>query len=601
MKNKVHEYLKKSDILAEVKEIQAEHINTKRKIDFAFEGTLDIVNNKVPLQIAFDKFFPLCKPLFFLKKWDALGFIPHIEDDGFICYIHDEGLVLNQDDPVGVLDFCLTKAIKTLVDGVTGKNIEDFYNEFEAYWVRLEQSILAVSFIEITSYYKEISVVYNPKMGKLILGDSYREILNLAKRICGEDNSPKSIGKAIYIPLRTHILPPAFNKFWTPQDLRRTILDNISSSTRRMLKAYLNYKKVKRDSLEFIILSIPLPNGNTAIIGIQLSHFHNLPNDKSKSNIYPHPLNKIKALFNMKPITIQRFDKGYILPRAGSNHTLSDKKVLLIGCGSVGSHIALELVRAGVMNLTLVDKDLLHIENVYRHALGVSSLFEAVKNKDKEEYYSLPKVIGLKREIESKFPYVLVMCHQDDIEELILDKMIEPSEYDLIVVALGNPTIELYLNSYFHSLLKCPPVIFTWLEAFGIGGHALLTKINNKVGCLNCLYLDSNGLNTDLFNRASFAEAGQFFGKIIAGCGSVFTPYGSMDAISTAILATRLATDTLLGREMDCPLLSWKGDSRIFLEQGYTLSERYKLSNGKLYNLRYAYKEDKCTVCGNQR
>lgn len=300
----------------------------------------------------------------------------------------------------------------------------------------------------------------------------------------------------------------------------------------------------------------------------------------------------------MTPISIQRFDKGYILPRAGSNSTLSDKKVLLIGCGSVGSHIALELVRAGVMNLTLVDKDLFHIENVYRHALGVSSLYEAVKNKENEEYYSLPKVIGLKREIESKFPYVIVKCHQDSIEELIVGKMIEPTEYDLIVIALGNPTIELYLNDYFHNLSNCPPVIFTWLEALGIGGHAILTKNNNKAGCLNCLYLDTSGLKTDLFNRASFAAARQFFGKIIAGCGSVFTPYGSMDAISTAILATRLATDTLLGREVDCPLLSWKGESRVFLEHGYILSDRYKLNNETLYSLRYSYKKDQCEVCG---
>ncbi|HVA65319.1 MAG TPA: ThiF family adenylyltransferase [Elusimicrobiota bacterium] len=49
---------------------------------------------------------------------------------------------------------------------------------------------------------------------------------------------------------------------------------------------------------------------------------------------------------------------------------LADSKVLIAGCGSGGSHVALQLAMSGIANFTLVDNDILEIENVIRHACG---------------------------------------------------------------------------------------------------------------------------------------------------------------------------------------------------------------------------------------
>ena len=46
---------------------------------------------------------------------------------------------------------------------------------------------------------------------------------------------------------------------------------------------------------------------------------------------------------------------------------LADAKVLIIGCGSGGSSLALQLVMSGLRNFTLIDKDVLEIENIIRH------------------------------------------------------------------------------------------------------------------------------------------------------------------------------------------------------------------------------------------
>ena len=53
---------------------------------------------------------------------------------------------------------------------------------------------------------------------------------------------------------------------------------------------------------------------------------------------------------------------------------MNNKTALIVGCGSVGSFIALELARAGVGRFVLVDSDTLEIHNICRHQLGFRDL-----------------------------------------------------------------------------------------------------------------------------------------------------------------------------------------------------------------------------------
>src|SRR5712692_8681571 len=49
---------------------------------------------------------------------------------------------------------------------------------------------------------------------------------------------------------------------------------------------------------------------------------------------------------------------------------LSDAQVLIAGCGSGGSQVALQLAMAGIRRFALFDNDVLEAENVIRHACG---------------------------------------------------------------------------------------------------------------------------------------------------------------------------------------------------------------------------------------
>jgi hypothetical protein len=133
--------------------------------------------------------------------------------------------------------------------------------------------------------------------------------------------------------------------------------------------------------------------------------------------------------------------------------------------------------------------------------------------------------------------------------------------------------------------------------SYSIGGHALLTR-PGKQGCFQCLFTSNCETDTPLHNRAAFAAYGQSFGKDDLGCGSLYTPYGVLDAEKTAESAVRLALDGLMQREQGNPILSWKGNDDNFIAAGFQLSSRYQLTSDQLHEQRYGYINVQCPVCG---
>jgi hypothetical protein len=140
--------------------------------------------------------------------------------------------------------------------------------------------------------------------------------------------------------------------------------------------------------------------------------------------------------------------------------------------------------------------------------------------------------------------------------------------------------------------------LYTWVEAYGIGGHALLTLNGCRKGCFECLYTPP--VDGDMCDRTSFAAAGQSFAKDLSGCANLFTPFSSLDAVRTATLAVELAGNTLMGKVDGNPLVFWKGCPDAFTAAGYHVSDRYGLSEQKLFERRYQHPSPRCPVCGGE-
>ncbi len=135
--------------------------------------------------------------------------------------------------------------------------------------------------------------------------------------------------------------------------------------------------------------------------------------------------------------------------------TMLKKGAVIIGCGSVGSLVGLELARAGVGRFFLVDMDIMEYLNISRHQCGI---------QDVGKY----KVTALKERILQINPTAMVMTSNKAIQEVALD-IIEPfCDVDAIMVGCAdNRKADLYACQELAKPYGMPFVsIGCWERAF---------------------------------------------------------------------------------------------------------------------------------------
>lgn len=578
MQDEVLAYLKARTDITDVHSV----VPTSASAGRAYELAACLSGRKVTLQLVIDEPLGVHEPRFFVMEPERLGLIPHVLKGGYVCYMHSEGLLLDQDNPIGVLEFCLDRALATLCDGISGRNQSDLFDEFATYWAELAKSFV-VSLVEIAPEPKKILSLVDKNGTPIMVADGEGDLVEGFRRFMPYYPYQQVMKKwALYVPLTSAILPRLPK---TLDELRSLVRDRMSESNWNSLRTIVAEMPVDASNPELLLISMPTPNGSRAIAGLVLRDFRQRRGQRLTESGHRHPFLEGGLNATIEAARVERCDYGHLMLRTSGETSLRDRSALVIGCGSVGSFIATELARAGITTLTLVDPDVLSVENIHRHVLGA-------------KYLCVPKVKGLKAEIEAKCPFCHVVPIESRVEEFI-EKPGIPAHTDLVIVALGKPAVELYLNRFFRNHEPSIPVVYTWVEPYGIGGHALLVN-NTAPGCLECLFHDPLELSETLYNRASFADRGQYFGKTISGCGGAFTPYAGMDAVQTAILATRLGIDVLLGHETGNPLLSWKGRTEKF-EERFRLSKRAKLTQSELFDHRYSYILERCPICAPKR
>jgi hypothetical protein len=159
-----------------------------------------------------------------------------------------------------------------------------------------------------------------------------------------------------------------------------------------------------------------------------------------RTKIYPDNRELIyKATENWHPDRLQA--------RGRLSENLRKKKILLIGCGALGSNIAELLARGGVETILIIDPDILSAGNLVRHTLS---------GKEIGEY----KAAALVKRLSSSAPFVNInsLNEKFPVEENAVIDLIE--EYDVIIdcsaedevirsLSLGNWSIEkLFLSAF---------------------------------------------------------------------------------------------------------------------------------------------------------
>lgn len=122
-------------------------------------------------------------------------------------------------------------------------------------------------------------------------------------------------------------------------------------------------------------------------------------------------------------INSENWNEKSFYSRGMLSKKLVESKIMIIGCGSLGSSIAEYLSRGGIKNITIVDNEKFSSGNLVRHTLSMDSL-----NK--------PKIHELKNRLILNNPKLKVNTFGGRFEKELLER-----EYDLIIDCTANNNI----------------------------------------------------------------------------------------------------------------------------------------------------------------
>jgi hypothetical protein len=163
-------------------------------------------------------------------------------------------------------------------------------------------------------------------------------------------------------------------------------------------------------------------------------------------------------------VVVSRVDAPWIHGRGHSPDQLDlqGRKVVIVGCGAVGSEIAELLAKAGVGELTLIDSDTFLSANASRHLLGLGSL-------------GWNKAQGVATELQRRLPHLKIgASYTKKFERLTAADLGKLAGVDMIVTAGLDIEGEAAVNAWRQSLNRPPAYLSTWVEAYAIVGHAVL-------------------------------------------------------------------------------------------------------------------------------
>jgi len=169
----------------------------------------------------------------------------------------------------------------------------------------------------------------------------------------------------------------------------------------------------------------------------------------------------------------ERYSRQILFDQIGKEgqEKLLKSRVLIVGCGALGSSHAEMLARAGVGFLRIVDRDFVEFTNLQRQTL--------FSEKDAQE--KLPKAIAAKnrlREINSEIEVEAIVAdvNHSNIESLI-------AGCDLVLDGTDNFQIRYLIND------ACVKHKKTWIYGAAVSSYGVtMTVIPNETPCLRCVF-----------------------------------------------------------------------------------------------------------------
>ena len=152
---------------------------------------------------------------------------------------------------------------------------------------------------------------------------------------------------------------------------------------------------------------------------------------------------------------------------------LLTSRVLLVGCGALGTAIANLLVRAGVGHLTIIDRDFIELNNLQRQTLY----------DETDLQQTLPKAIAAANKLRLVNSEVTVEALVEDLNYENVEQLVQKA--DLVLDGTDNFETRYLLNDV------CVKYNKPWIYSGVIGAYGITsTIIPNDTPCFRCLFPD---------------------------------------------------------------------------------------------------------------
>ena len=502
-------------------------------------------------------------PKFCLVGADRCGKLAHVIVDrttglGVVCVAEADSISVNVDVPELAYEASLDRHIRLLSRLFEDPdwNRRELLREFQTNWGFLCKQFGKDAGDIYVAWDKDDVDFLQVRAPKRNSGISVQEIhfaltedlandkrLEVVRRCAGWSSRPL-VGKGILLHLNN--LQPAPSKV---EELLPWYVEAIHRIDERGCRALSRLRK-QPGKMYWSVFFAEIPGGVTSFA----IHLHS----QNKGRL---PVSEEEAQgWTLSPYNVRSLSRDSLVPRGGGSVKLAEKSVLLVGCGSVGSEVAHRLTSAGIGNLTITDSDVFSEDNLYRHTLCVRDI-------------GFLKSMAVAVDLQLKHPWVDVVWRKDRLEDLRDPETLE--QFDLIMVAIGSPTVERVFAEYCREHCIEVPVINCWVEAYGVGGHAILDVPGMK-GCWHCAYVDPDTLGRGLASNLNFLEPNQALTVTHGGCGIQFLPYSGIAAGLTATMTSDLCVRFLKGDIRTSSTVSWKGSSVEAEERGFKLTYRYR-------------------------
>lgn len=246
---------------------------------------------------------------------------------------------------------------------------------------------------------------------------------------------------------------------------------------------------------------------------------------------------------SIEPVIIRRIDTDWALARDHQKdglHARREKRVLLIGAGSLGSPLAKSLSRAGIGHLDIVDLQLMDAENTSRHELGMSEVGQG-------------KAQALARRLMQEVPGLTAEGYLADATTWTM-RNCKPGMYDLVVECTAESSVRTFLSHMRGALFGDCPVIHAWTEPLCSAGHVVLSQ--------PAVSWPEDDPADDLVNASDLSASDTRIN--LPACSAGFHPYGAADIELVAAFAAERVIAVLDELKHPPTVWSWVRSSAFY-------------------------------------